>query len=166
MAHTPFQNHSEFPYHITARCINRDWFSIDMPAVWEIMTRQLYFTNFAFNLRIHSFVLMSNHFHMIVRSPEANLSVAMSYFMRETSREITRRSHRINQTYGSRFHRSLIAYKYVFRNPVEAGLCNRVEDYEFSSLKGVLGERWLDVPISEDDNWGDLYSREKNTRVA
>lgn len=169
MGRLHFYNHTEMPYHITARCINRDWFSIEMPIVWEIMTRQLYFVNYAFNLRIHGFVLMSNHYHLIVRSPEGNLSPAIGYFMRESSRELTRLSHRINQTYGGRFHRTLLtdqihylhAYKYLFRNPVEAGLCSKVEDYEFSSLKGVLGEKWMDIPITEDDNWENLTSREK-----
>ena len=43
---------------------------------------------------------------------------------------------RINQVYGSRFHRSLIldyqyyqsAYKYVYRNPVKAQICLKPEE--------------------------------------
>ena len=167
MGRAPFFNSSEFPYHVTGRCINRDWFSLDTSVVWETMTRQLYFVNMAFNLRIHAFVLMSNHYHMIVRTPDANLSEAMRYFARETSRELVNESDRINQTYGSRFHRSLImshhyylhVYKYLYRNPVEAGLVKKVEDYPYSSLGGLLGERWLDVPISEDENWQNFSSR-------
>lgn len=92
--------------------------------------------------------------------------------MRETSREITFISGRINQTYGSRFHRSLLssplyylhAYKYLYRNPVEAGLVDLVEEYKFSSLQGLLGETWLDVPVSEDDNWKDLFTREETLK--
>lgn len=162
-----FINHTDLPYHITARCINRDWFSLDKGFVWDVMTRHLYFMHFAFNVRVHAFVLMSNHFHLIARSPDANLSQAMRYFMRETSREITFSSGRINMTYGGRFHRSLLksplyylhAYKYLYRNPVMAGLCSRVEDYKYSSIPGLLGERWLDVPVSEDHNWESLHSR-------
>jgi hypothetical protein len=48
----------------------------------------------------------------------------------------------------------------MYRNPVEAGLCKKVEDYQFTTLKGLLGERWLEVPICEDDNWGSLSSRD------
>lgn len=88
--------------------------------------------------------------------------------MRETSRELTRRSRRINHLYGARFHRTVItspiyylhAYKYVYRNPVKAGLCELVEEYRYSSLQGLLGETWLDIPVSEDDNWGTLETRE------
>ena len=131
------------------------------------MTRHLYFLHIGFNIKVHAFVLMSNHFHMIARSPDANLSAAMKYFMQETSREITYASDRINMTYGGRFHRSLLssplyylhAYKYLYRNPVMAGLCSRVEDYKYSSMQALLGERWLDVPISEDHNWESLHSR-------
>jgi REP element-mobilizing transposase RayT len=162
-----FINHTDLPYHITARCINRDWFSLDKDFVWDVMTRHLYFLHIGFNIKIHAFVLMSNHFHMIARSPDANLSAAMRYFMLETSRELTFASDRINMTYGGRFHRSLLsnqhhyhhAYKYLYRNPVMAGMCTRVEDYKYSSLPGLLGERWLDVPIAEDHNWESLYSR-------
>ncbi|XGC81379.1 transposase [Bdellovibrio bacteriovorus] len=133
------------------------------------MTRHLYFVNMAFNLRIHAFVLMNNHFHLIVRTPDANLSEAMRYFMRETSREITFLSGRINQTYGSRFHRSLLstplyylhAYKYLYRNPVTAGICEKVQEYPFSSMQGLLGNCWLDVPVTEDDNWANLSNREQ-----
>lgn len=172
MSRPPFYNNPELPYHVTSRCINRDWFSLDLDVVWEIMTRHLYFTNLAFNLRIHAFVLMSNHFHLIVRSPDANLSVAMAFFLRETSREITKLSGRINQTYGGRFHRSLLtdplyylhAYKYLYRNPVMAGATDRVEEYRYSSLPGLLGERWLDVPISEDEHWGTLDMREETLK--
>jgi hypothetical protein len=92
--------------------------------------------------------------------------------MLQTSRELTQLTGRINCTYGNRFHRSLIdsplyylhAYKYVYRNPVEAGLCEKVEDYSYSSIKGLLGERWLETPISEDENWGNLNAREEALR--
>ncbi len=167
MPRKKFENHTELPYHITARCINRDWFSQDLPLVWEITTRHLYFTSLAFNLRIHSFVLMSNHFHLIVRSPEGNLSEAMQYFLRCSGNDLRDVSGRINQTYGGRFHRSLIthprhydhAYKYVYRNPVAAGLCLRVQDYRYSTIQSLMGRTRVEVPILEDSRWGTWNQR-------
>lgn len=168
MGRKKFINHSDIPYHVTGRCINHDWFSIDMQIVWEIMTRHLYFTHLAFDVRIHAFLLMSNHYHLIIMSPKQNLSAAMGYFMRETSRELTQLSSRINQTYGSRFHRSLLstplyylhAYKYLYRNPVSAKICSRVEDYPYSTLPALLGIRGVEVPVLDDWNWGSLEERE------
>lgn len=146
------------PYHITARCINKQWFDIPMNEVWSIMEDYLWILNKGFGIEIFSFVLMSNHFHMIVRQPQMNLSESMQYFMRETSRTIGGRAGRINQTYGSRFFRSRIgnlryfhcAYKYVYRNPVEARLCLRPEDYPYSTLPGLIGKTRISIPLVED----------------
>jgi hypothetical protein len=37
------------------------------------------------------------------------------------------------------YQQLLNTYRYIYRNPVEAGLCQKAEDYYFSSLMGVLG---------------------------
>lgn len=147
-----------YPYHITARCINRDWFQIPIHIVWSIMEDYLWFIEYSYNVRIHAFVLMQNHFHLLLSTPEANVSEAMNYFMRETSRAITRSSNRINQTYGSRFFRCLLTshnyylnvYKYVYRNPVKAGIVAKVEDYKYSTLRGLLGWEHLYIPVYFD----------------
>jgi putative transposase len=158
MAKTLYTPHSFYPYHISARCINKDWFKIPTEDVWDIMSNYLFFLKHGFNFEIINFVLMSNHFHLIVKTPEANLSQGMNYFMRETSRSITMLSNRINQTYGSPYHWSLIknenyfrhAYKYVYRNPVEAGLSLRVEDFRYSTLQIKLGLCKDIIPVVED----------------
>jgi hypothetical protein len=56
---------------------------------------------------------------------------------------------------GGPYHWSLIgnsryfghALKYVYRNPVRAKICQRVEDYPYSSLHGLLGRSQLLFPI-------------------
>lgn len=155
--HVPISPH--FPYHITARCINRDWFSVPLGTVWPIMENYLHFLTKAYETKIHSFVLMPNHFHLLAQSPQSNLSEGMNYFMRETSRQIGRDSGRINQIYGARFHRSLITtekyfnqvYKYVYRNPVRAEICTQVQDYPYSTLAGLVGLRKLHIPLEPDN---------------
>lgn len=158
MSRTPAILQSTFPYHVGGRCINRDWFSLEMEAVWEIFSEQLYFIHHAYKTQILLFVLMSNHFHLIARTPEANLSDSMRWFMGETSRMLTRSGNRINQTYGGRHFRCILGsnhyflntYKYVYANPVKAGICNRAEKYKFSTLGGLLGMRHLLIPVEED----------------
>lgn len=146
------------PYHISARCINREWFSLPIEVVWSVMEDYLYLTAKEFDLRIHAFVLMSNHFHLIATAPLGNLSRALLYFMRESSRELTRLAGRINQTYGARnhkthinsFHHFMNTYKYVYQNPLRAGLCRRVEDYPYSTLNGLCGLNQITIPLVED----------------
>jgi hypothetical protein len=101
---------------------------------------------------------MSNHFHLIISTPDKNLDKAMNYFMRETSKIISFESGRINQVFGGPYYRSIIkddrhyrcVYKYVYLNPVEAGIVNRAEDYRYSTLHPLLGRSFTHIPVHED----------------
>lgn len=131
-----------------------------MPVVWRIFSDYLHFISHAYNIQIHSFVLMSNHFHMLIVTPNSNVDEAMNYLMREVSRAIGKEAGRINQIFGGPYHWTLIknslyyqhAYKYIYRNPVHAGICEKVEEYPFSSLRGLLGIQHLIVPVVDNMN--------------
>ena len=146
------------PYHLAARSNNKDWFALPIENVWEIVTNYLHFVHHAFDVQTHAFVLMHNHFHLIASFPNANLSAAMEYFMRQTSRSIASEGNRINHVFGTRIFRSrltsqhyyLNAYKYLLQNPVRAELCKTVESYQFSSLHGSLGQSKTIIPTVSD----------------
>lgn len=149
---------SEYPYHVTARCNNRDWFDLPMHEVWNIFGDYLYLIRLLYEVEIHSFVLMSNHFHLIMTTPNANIGEVMNYFMREVSKEIARSTNRINHIFGGQYRATVIlknhyylhAYKYVYRNPIEAGLSKTAECYLFSTLNGLLGFSRLVIPVKYD----------------
>jgi REP element-mobilizing transposase RayT len=129
-----------------------------MEDVWSNSTSYLYFIKYAFELRLHAFVLMPNHFHLIVSTPRQNLSEAMNYFMREMSRSVNNQAQQINQLWGARFHRCevdsyqyyLNAYKYVYYNPVKAILVDRCELYRFSTLNGLIDASNSFLSIEDD----------------
>lgn len=129
-----------------------------MELVWQIMSEQLLFIHYAYEVQIHAFVLMNNHFHLIISTPKSNLSLAMKWFMQETSRSLTLAGNRINLTYGSRHFRCVMeshhyylnAYKYLYHNPIKAGVCENVLDYPFSSLPALLGNAPARFPMVED----------------
>ncbi len=78
--------------------------------------------------------------------------------MTETSKSINQLKGTKNHLWGRRNYRTRIdsnsyflhAYKYVYRNPVEAGICSRPEDYPFSTLHGLMGKAKLLIPLYED----------------
>lgn len=154
-----FIQNPDCAYFISSRCINREWFVLPIDVVWEIAELQLFFLAHAFGFEIYGFILMGNHYHLLVIAPRGNLSEGMAYFQREFAREISRRANRINRTFCDRFHRTKIesfhhfqiAYKYLFRNSVKANLCEKVEQYPYSSLKGVLGLQKILIPMAYDD---------------
>src|SRR5687768_41216 len=98
MPRRPVICNAEFPYHVTARCHNREWFDLPLDLVWNVMEDFLFLSQKMYSLRIHQFVLMPNHFHLVVSTPEGNISRSMQYFLSETSRQISTLSGRINQT--------------------------------------------------------------------
>lgn len=168
MPRTAFECDPSAYYHITARSINRDWFNMEMEFVWEIMTNELYFVKHAFNLNVYAFVLMSNHYHLLVSAPQGNLSSAMAYFQKQTSRQIVKKANRINNLWAQRFKRTRLTnidhlmntYKYVYQNPVRAKLVTRCEFYRFSSLSGLIGQRHLIVPLEYDFIFFDTFREE------
>lgn len=133
----------EYPYHITNRSNNREFFSTPLPLLWKIIIDKVFYLDHHFNIKSHAFVLMSNHYHWILSTPNENLSRGMTYFHREVARCANREVGRINHFFGGRYKWCSIqneryywnAVKYVFRNPVKANLCSKVEDYRYSSLK-------------------------------
>lgn len=130
------------PYHLVNRSNNKEFFYLPLPILWEISIECLAYLSRELQFRIHAFVLMSNHYHLILSTPMSNLSDGMTYFNREIAKRANDEANRINHFFGGRYKWCLIydesyywqAIKYVFRNPLEAQICPRVEDYPYSSL--------------------------------
>lgn len=154
---------SKFPYHITNRSNNREYFYTPLPILWEIMLEKIKYLDQKMNIKSHAFVLMSNHYHWLLSTPDENLSKGMTYFHREVARGANRKSNRINHFFGGRYKWCSIqkeiyywnTLKYIFRNPVKANLCAQVEDYQFSSLNDHKGV----------DSWNlcDFFNAPENT---
>lgn len=53
-------------------------------------------------------------------------------------------------------------YKYVYRNPVRAGLVELCEDWPYSTLHGLLGKSHLAIPLLEDSL---LFDGSKNLEI-
>ena len=139
---------SDYPYNISSRCINKEWFTLPMDQVWDIFCEELFLTNLYYGLNIHSFVLMSNHFHLIASTPNANIDKCMWYFISHVSRRLTLAGNRINGTFAGRYYKTILnsysyylnAYKYNYRNPLTIEGQDLVEDYPYSTLAGLLGK--------------------------
>jgi REP element-mobilizing transposase RayT len=133
---------AKFPYHVTVRTNNKEWFPIELDHVWSIMKRFREEATEKYKAEVIAFVLMSNHLHMILRTPDLNLDQIMCYFLTKSSKRIQFFGNRINHIFGRRYHWNLLeeprsfayVYKYVARNPIRAGLCKSVEDYPYSSF--------------------------------
>lgn len=144
------------PYHVTSRSNNKEFFPIPLKEVWEIMLKQLHLEAKENSLAIHAFVLMGNHFHLLCHTPKGNLDQVMQKFLRQTSVKINAKSETINHLWDGRYKWSLIesqthyfqVYRYIYQNPVRAGICQRVEEYPFSTLKSPMLPLHSFIPMS------------------
>src|SRR4051812_21996239 len=96
------------PYHVTARANNREAFHLPMEVVWRVFECQCFEISVLFGARIHSFVLMNNHFHMLISTPHEDLGEVMMHFMRSGTRLLNLISGRSGRVFGARYFWSLI----------------------------------------------------------
>lgn len=81
-----------------------------------------------YNVEILAFVLMPNHFHFLVTTPEGNLSEFMRHFNISYTSAINRRHHRVGHLYQGRYKSFLIdadnylleVSRYIHLNPVRS----------------------------------------------
>jgi putative transposase len=123
--------------------------------MWKIATEELYLLTILFNAEIHAFVLMPNHIHLLITVPNEDLGTVMRNFMGALTKRVNALSGQSGHLFGGPYFWTMItstryfghALKYVYRNPVKAGLCNKIEEYEFSTSSGLFGRSPLPFPI-------------------
>jgi len=105
--------------------------------------------------RVLAWALMENHFHLFLRTPDADLSAGMHDLQSGYASFFNVRHTRRGPLFQSRFRAVLVEAaahdweltRYVHLNPVRAGLAARPEDYPWSSARHYLSSRgapkWL-----------------------
>jgi REP-associated tyrosine transposase len=101
----------------------------------------------AYECICHTFCLMTNHFHLLVSTPEANISAAMQCLNGEHAQWFNWRYGLKGHVFQRRFWSETVdddAYfvevaRYVALNPVRAGVVARPEDWRWSGHAATLG---------------------------
>lgn len=91
----------------------------------------------------HTFCLMPNHYHLLVETPQGNLSLAMRHVDGFYTQHFNRRHRRVGPLFQGRYKAVLIekeSYalelsRYIHLNPVKASLAQDPQDYPHSSYR-------------------------------
>ena len=100
-----------------------------------------------FNLRVLAYCQMTNHYHLVLETPEGKLSTAMQYLNACYSQYFNRRYQLSGHVFQGRFTAIVCdrtAYllelmRYVVLNPVRAHMVRHPDDWAWSSHRCMLG---------------------------
>ena len=142
-------------YHVTSRGDRREdiYLSDEDRLVWldtlaEVCAR--------FRWKCYAYCQMSNHYHLLIETPEANLSKGMRQLNGVYTQRFNRRHQHVGHVFQGRFKAILVekdSYllelaRYVVLNPLRAKMVKRLEKWPWSSYLATCGEaarpEWLD----------------------
>jgi REP element-mobilizing transposase RayT len=106
-----------------------------------------------YEIRVHGYALMPNHFHLMVESVRGNLSDAMKLISSRYSQEINRRSRWDGSLFRGRFKNKIVyedahwlyLLAYLHLNPVRARFAATPSQYQWTSHDRYAG----DTPMPE-----------------
>ena len=104
------------------------------------------------NVRVAAYGLMTNHYHILVQTPDANISRSMRHINGVYTQRFNRRHRCDGQLFRGRYKSILVCgdsyllqlVRYIHCNPVKAGIASKPDDYPWSSHKGYLSvaKKW------------------------
>ena len=143
-------------YHVTSRGDRREAIYLDdldrtewLGVFGEVCSR--------FNWRCHAYCEMTNHYHLVVETPDANLSKGMRQLNGVYTQATNRRHGLVGHLFQGRFKAILVerdAYllelaRYVVLNPVRAAMVAEADDWPWSSYRAMVGQEsapaWLET---------------------
>jgi putative transposase len=144
-------------YHITSRgnarnliYLQDDDFELFLQILANVCER--------YNWVVHAYCLMNNHYHLLVETPDANLSQGMRQLNGVFTQSMNRKHHRVGHLFQGRYKAILVdkdAYllelcRYIVLNPVRANMVNSPEEWPWSSWHCMLGNAESPVWLSTD----------------
>ena len=110
-----------------------------------------------FALRIHTYCLMTNHYHLLVDTPRANLGQAVKWVNVNYATYFNRKRRRQGHLFQGRYKALLVdadtylkqLSRYIHLNPLRANMVKRIETYPWSSYPAIVGKAprpdWLET---------------------
>jgi REP element-mobilizing transposase RayT len=149
----------EFPgaiWHVTARGNARGAIFVndgDRTAFLGILEKVVD----TFRWQVHAWVLMGNHYHLVVETPDPNLARGMRQLNGIYTQRFNARHERVGHLLQGRYKALLVERqthllelaRYVVLNPVRGGLVEHAADWPWSSYRATAGltqpPAWLEV---------------------
>jgi REP element-mobilizing transposase RayT len=123
-----------------------------------------------FNLDIYAYVLMNNHYHLLIKTNNDNLSKSMQWFGATYTRRFNVKHRRTGHLFQGRFKSFIIENDsyllrlscYIHRNPLRAKIVKRLPDYKWSSYLCYAYDKQNNDWLKTDFILNQLITDDKN----
>jgi REP element-mobilizing transposase RayT len=157
-------------YHVTSRGNQRGkifWNEKDRETLKTILER----TKERYGYLLHGYVFMSNHYHLLIETPRANIKQIMQNINTSYAVIVNRRYRRSGHLFQGRYKAFIVDKeiyllelgRYIHLNPVRVGVVRRPEDFRWSSYRYYVGSR-NDGLVDTDETLG-LFSKRRGVAI-
>ena len=157
-------------YHVTSRGNQKErifWDDKDREEFKRILKR----TKERYGYLLHAYILMENHYHLLIETPYANIKQVMQNINTSYTVYINRRHSRAGHLFQGRYKAFIVEKenylmelgRYIHLNPVSAMIVGRPGDYRWSSYREYVFGRDKRTITDTDDT---LYSFSKKRAIA
>jgi putative transposase len=118
-----------------------------------------------FNWVVYSYCLMSNHYHLLIETPEANLAKGMRQLNGVYTQKFNYFHKRVGHLFQGRYKSILVEkenylgelIRYIILNPVRAGIVKRPEQWKWSSHKDIIVRKEKKDDLVKKKNVIDIF---------
>lgn len=105
---------------------------------WVMLQKIVNHASQHYKVDVHALVMMDTHTHLLVESFKNQENFFLDYLNRKLNTAIPPESHcePIDN-----YDQYINTYKYIYNNPVKAGISLKCETYPYSSLPSLLGKQ-------------------------
>jgi len=144
-------------YHVTSRGDDRKKIYFE-DADFELFLNTLGDVCEQYNWVIHAYCLMTNHYHLLIETPDGNLSKGMRQLNGVFTQAINRKHARVGHLFQGRYKSILVdkdAYllelcRYIVLNPVRARMVESPAEWGWSSWHSMVGNMTPPVWLATD----------------
>ena len=157
------RNYIKTPFfHIITQGINKSYI-FEKPEDIKYYIKIMYSLSKEQKIKIVGYCIMSNHAHMLIQTE--NLQALSKYMQRlntKYGKYYNKKYTRVGYVFRDRYKAEGIynerylynCLKYIYDNPVKAGMCEKAEDYPYSNYKKIeekLDETYKFMDVEEDN---------------